>query len=508
MAKSFSTVLAGQSAYFLAGNVFTLIAGFAFQIYLAKQLGADGLGLFGLYEASIAVAAGLLSFGLAPSAVKFIPHYLEKSAFLAIHCFLRNGFKVLIFGGGSGYLIILLTAIVGPWFLTEYADILAPLPVMGLMLPLGLLLFFTMQSLRGFHDIRYMVMGSSFLQLTAKIIFSVILFSLGFKLMGYIWAVVLSSTVALLWMLRGLKRHLPNVQSNTIKEADTGPAEDSWQGYAKVMYGNSLLSTATASLDRFLVGFFVGASGVGVLMTVKVLQQLPGIFLQMFLAVVAPMFSAANAKNDFFSIQKLYCLTTDWLMRLSLPLLTFLTVFAGPVLGMYGETFQEKGTYPLYLLLMAQLINLGCGPIGNVLNMAGQERVMFRISIFCTILSIAGLVILTPLYGLVGASIAILLSALFNNFVAMYFARKNLSLQWWDKKYLHWLIPAAGSTAFCFFIVNSVGNISKLELLFYLICNYLVFHLLHIASGINDDDKEVIMELRGKFKKSASEVGV
>jgi len=507
MSRSASATLAGQSAFFLVGNVFTLIAGFTFQIYLANQLGSDGLGLFGLYEASIAVVVGLLSFGLAPTAVKYIPHYLAHYSNAAIHRFLRTGFKVLTIAGCSGYLVILLVANVVPRFLPEYAEILSPLLVMGVMLPLGLLLFFTMQSLRGFHDIRYMVMGSSFLQLTAKIVFSVLFFRIGFQLIGYIWAVVLSTIVALLWMLRGLKRQVLNVPESDLEEGSVTNA-DPWHNYAKVMYGNSLLATIAAPLDRFLVGFFVGASGVGVLMTVKVLQGLPGIFLQMFLAVVAPMFSEANANNDFASIQKLYCITTDWLMRLSLPLLVFLAVLAEPVLGMYGEAFQAQGTIPLYLLLFSQLINLGCGPIANVLNMSGQEGVMFKISIFQTIISISGLVLLTPLYGIVGATVSILAGIVFANFAALYIAGKALSLRWWDKRYQHWLVPVIGSIAFCAFIANSVESFGKFELLFYLVCNYLVFHLLHIVLGVNDDDKEVIQEFQNKFKRALPGSGV
>lgn len=500
MSRSAASTLAGQSAFFLAGNVFTLIAGFTFQVYLANQLGADGLGLFGLYEASISVVAGLLSFGLAPSAVKFIPHYLASSCYPAIRRFLRQGFKLLLIAGCSGYVVILVTALVVPNLLPEYQDILAPLPVMGLMLPLGLLLFFTMQALRGFHDIRYMVMGSSFLQLTVKIILSILLFSLGLQLIGYIWAVVLSTGVALLWMLKGLNRH-DKALPEGVSDNPSAPVADTWHGYAKVMYGNSLLATVAAPLDRFLVGFFVGASGVGVLMTVKVLQGLPGIFLQMFLAVVAPMFSEANAKKDFSGIQKLYCITTDWLMRLSLPLLIFLAVLAGPVLGMYGEAFQTQGAIPLYILLFAQLINLGCGPIGNVLNMAGQEAVMFRISIIQTIISVVGLTVLTPFYGLVGASVAILAGIAFVNIAALYVARKKLSLRWSDKKYLHWLVPVVSSVAFCIVLGEIIDNFGKFELLFYLVCNYLVFHLLHIVLGVNEDDREVVREFRKKFIK-------
>ena len=68
---SLAKKVADQSAWFLAGNLYTLFVGFAFQVYLARQIGAEGLGLFGLLQAGVVAFSGLLGLGVAQVMVRF-----------------------------------------------------------------------------------------------------------------------------------------------------------------------------------------------------------------------------------------------------------------------------------------------------------------------------------------------------------------------------------------------------------------------------------------------------
>ena len=100
--------LGGQASFFFVGNVFTLLVGFPLQIYIAKKLGADGLGIFSLLEGGIGLALGLLAFGLAPTLVKFIPMHLERGEYNCIRKLVFRG-VVILFGVGSlTYLLLLL----------------------------------------------------------------------------------------------------------------------------------------------------------------------------------------------------------------------------------------------------------------------------------------------------------------------------------------------------------------------------------------------------------------
>ena len=101
-------------------------------------------------------------------------------------------------------------------------------------------------------------------------------------------------------------------------------------------------------------------------------------------------------------------MTTDWAVKLALPLVAFLLLFAHPVLLLFGKTFADAGTLPVQILMAAQVFNLATGPCGNVATMSGLEREAFWIDMATMIGALVLLVVLVPMFGLVGAAISTL----------------------------------------------------------------------------------------------------
>lgn len=489
--------IAGQSAYFLAGNLFTLVVGFALQIYLARTLGADGLGLYGLLEAGVGVMTSLLGFGIAQTALRYIPEHLKKQEFAEVHVLVRKGATALLV---SGLLGIALLALALPMIMQQWPDLgrhRSEMFAISALIPLGLLLFFFTQVLRGFLDIRYIVLGGSVLQLSVKAGLSILLIGMGFHVLGYIWAIVLATITALIWMLVGIRRHLRGILPPAGRARVIRPE---WKSYARVMYGNTLVNFWAAPLDRFLLGYFAGTAAVGVLMIGKTLYALPGVFLQMFLSVVAPMLAAASAEeNHREEVQKIYHLCTDWLVRISLPLVIFLMVFAKPVLGLFGERFASEGLVLLQMLLAAQLFSLVCGPIGNVLNMCGFEKQMFRIMIVSTTVGTVILVIAVPFVGLVGVGLSVLFSVVYPNVAALYVARKQMRFRWWHDRYRQWLWPLVILLVFMLALYPYVSG--AVWLAAPLIGAYAVFlGSQWLIYGLGDEDREIYLAVRRKLK--------
>lgn len=493
---SIAKKVAGQSVWFFAGNLYTLFLGFAFQIYLARQIGAEGLGLFGLLQAGVGALSGLLGLGIGQVMVRFIPEHVRKQEYADLHALVRGGFALLTATGLLGVLAVLLTLplLFGHWpdLAGNGSEVLAG----TLMLPLGLLLHASSQMLRGFYDIRYVVMGGSILQLTAKVIFSVVLFILGFHVLGYLWAVNLSMALALGWMLFGIRRHLRRYPIEHARGIRLLPA---WRSYARVMYGNSLLSFWSDPLEKLILGLTASAVAVGVLVVANTLYLLPAVFLQMFLAVVGPMLAAAASEDNLQEVGKIYHLSTDWLVRLSLPLIIFLAIFASPLLELYGKSFTEKGPFLLQLLLVGQLLNIIAGPIGSVLNMCGRERKMFVINTVSILLRAILLLAIVPIFGLYGLGVTVVGVLVFSNLSALVVARKSLDLNWWDAKYRAWFLPAAltvvaGVGVYCWVDLNAYSLVASLPLL------YLIFHGVYILiHGFNPEDREVLDAVRAKL---------
>ncbi len=501
---SASTVHLGTQALVLfLGNAFTLCVGLPLQIYVARVLGAADLGVFALIEAATGLLAGFLGFGVAPTLVRFIPQHLARGEFQSIRALLLGSAVVLGASGALGYLIVLLLiAFPAPWW-PELAQFKGVAVVMALMVPLGLWTFFLQQGLRGFQEIRYLVIGSSVLQLTVKALLTVALFVFGFGLFGYVTAVVASTCVAAIWMFAGLWRRVGQLPPS--QEASVKREVGAWRSYALVIYSNSILGLVSGRVDRFMLALCFGPSPVGVWSIVTQLYVLPNVALNMLLAAVVPMFSAAHARDDGAERQHLFHLVTDWSVRAALPLILFFVLLGDSLLHLYGEEFADSGIYALWILSGSQMINLGFGPVGYILNASGLERPALRLAAFQAVLTAAGFLTFVPLWGLNGAAITVAAAVVFINVTELVLARRRLGLRWWSPRYKKWLLPtAAASTGVVLFrrLVPSSEGALQLGVAFVLV--YAVFQLVSLAQGLNRDDRDLLTYARARLSPQRS----
>jgi O-antigen/teichoic acid export membrane protein len=489
--------LGSQTVYVVLGSLFTLFVGLPLQVYVSRTLGASGLGVYGLLEAGMVMVAGVLNLGVSQTVIRFIPAHLERREYGAIRMLLRTGVLVLLIAAVAGYAVLLLSLPFLGRFWPNLANYRAETMVMGLMIPLTLLLTFLQQALRGFHEIRYMILGSSVVQLVVKVLLTVIAFTIGMRLQGYILASVLAAACGVAWMARGLWLKLRDVPP------DAAPATipPDWRRFALISYASALLGSATGGLDRFLLGVFADSAAVGVFMVATQLQQLPVMFNQMLLMVGAPMFAAAHAKDDVAGRQHLYGLMTDWVVRASLPLMLFLFIFAEAVLRLYGKAFVAEGIWALRILLAAQAINLVCGPTGNIALMSGLERQSFIINLVSTALSTGLLVALVPVLGVLGAAIAAGSVNVFTNIAVMIMVRRKLKLVWGNRRYWRWLGPAAAAAALGGAVLISPLPLGPVTLVATLLGMYLAALVANFAQGLNPDDRDLLHHLASRAGK-------
>jgi len=491
--------LGGQTLYVLAGNLFTLAIGLPFQIYVSRVLGAEGVGAFGLVDAAIVTIVGFLNFGIPAIAVRFVPQHMAERHYGNLRRLVRLGAAASVAIGIFGMLaaMLLLEPLLRLW--PELAPYRTLVLVMCVMLPVSLTILFLQQSLRGFQDIRYLVLGSSFLQLSAKVLLTILLFSFGLAVEGYAAAVVLSSSAALLWMAHGLRRKVRALpQGEAGEPAQTGI----WWQYGLTAYANALILTGTDSLDRFALGYFSGAAAVGVFVVMRQLQALPLAFNQMLLMVIAPMFASAHSRGDASERQHLYTLMTDWVVRAAFPLLLFLFIFAEALLGLFGPEFAELGAWPLRIIIAAELFNLASGPNGNVTMMCGLERISVRLAIATMIVKLVLLLALTPLLGLLGAALAAAAANVMTNLICLWLIRTRLRMNWWDRRYLGWLAPGAAALTPALAALWVLPAPGALWLGVLLTAMYAAFAAVSFLQGLNEDDRALLQHVRARLSAS------
>jgi O-antigen/teichoic acid export membrane protein len=477
-----------QTIYVLLGNVFTIVVGWPLQIYVSRVLGPTGVGIYGLLEAGVGTAVGLLGFGIGQTTLRFVPAHFQRGEYGHVLALIRIGVLTLLMAGGLGLVLL----VVSLAWIGELWPAMLPyrweIGTMGILIPLGLLGYFLQQCLRAFQEIGYMILGTSVVQLALKAILTVVVFAVGWRIEGYILASVAATFCGVLWMAGGVVRKVRDLPRSVLCQS----ALSEWRRFALITLSGGLLGAATSGLDRFILGAFLGTGAVGVLIVARQLQQLPERFNHMLLTVGTPMFSAAHSGDEAAERQHLYGLMTGWSVSASLPLILFLLLFGHEVLALYGDEFADWGATPLRILLGAQLLSLLCGPVGNVALMSGLERHCLGVDTVSIGLSTALLLFLVPSWGLLGAAAASALGIVFSNVAVMTLVRCKLRLHWWDRRYLAWLSQGAAALGVGVSGVMWLDPTGAAGLITILMAMYAVAAGATVLRGLHNDERDLL----------------
>jgi O-antigen/teichoic acid export membrane protein len=484
--------------YLLLGNFFTLALGVPLQIYVARVLGAAGIGIYGLLEAAMTTASGLLGFGIAMTVVRFVPEHLARREYGEVVGLTRLSALIVFITGGLAYAVLLLLLFCVSTVRPSVEEYRLEIGIMGLMIPLSLVGFFLQQGLRGFQDIRSIVVGSSVIQLTTKALLTIGAFTVGLGLDGYMLASILAMVSGVIWLFHNL---VNKIRALPLETPNITPLPK-WRRFALASYSGSLLETITSGLDRFLLGAFAGSTAVGILVVLRQLQTLPERFNQMLLVTTAPLFSAAYGGDNRRERQHIYHLTTDWAVRFSLPLVLFLWLFGHDVLALFGPVFADMGTVPLWILVGAQFFSLVCGPVGNLAMMSGLEWPSIRISVINTVLGVGALAVLAPFFGVLGVALAYALVIVLQNVTILILVRRELHLQWWDWRYLEWLPQCGAALAVASLALFLAGPLNAAELATCLIAMYAGAVAMTCLRGWHEDDKQVFRHIQQAFRSA------
>src|SRR5512145_2952088 len=111
-----------------------------------------------------------------------------------------------------------------------------------------------------------------------------------------------------------------------------------------------------------------------------------------------PFIAELHDQQDFQQLGHLYQTTTRWTFTLSLPLFLVMVLFPTQILFIFGESFTAGAT-TLVLLAWSNLLNVGTGMGGIILEMTGHMRLKLANSVMRLGLYLSFSVLLIPRWG-------------------------------------------------------------------------------------------------------------
>lgn len=397
--------------------------GFAFNVALARMLGADGLGIYHLSLTFALIASVVGRMGMDAAMLKFgATRYASADAagLLAVH---RMGMGTAALGCG---VVAVCTYFASDWLALQlYADaaIAQPLRLMALaLLPFGLLNLYGELLKSGQHQAL-----SSFIQGAAVPLICLLLlwvFASSLKDASAAAMLYLAATVwVLLCSFFAWRRSVPQGQAST-----TPPLKlRQLLATAMPMYGSAMADVVMTFSDVLILGLFATAADVGIYTAAARTALLTRFLLLANSAVAGPRFAALHAANDTQGVARLARRSTLLTTVSSVPLLMVFLIFPHLVLSVFGPAF-EAGATVLIILSLGQFVNAATGPVGYLLNMSGFHRIEGRIAVAGAFMTVGLCFALIPFWGLPGAAAANAIATASCNLLRVYFAKTCLGI--------------------------------------------------------------------------------
>lgn len=393
------------------------------QIFLARFLGAGGIGEVILVFTIAAFASMITVFGLQGAMVRFVPEYMEKGqraelkGLIYFTLWFTSLFSVLV----TVLVIIFSNFIAVGIFDSEGLKVL--LPVAAFVIPLTAVNDLISGIIKGYKDTFKALFPRTVFSPLLRLIIFLLLFIDGVSTFYAVLAFVLGELFALLLSLKYLFQRLPSERPVYVRKEHKDVLK-----VASVMIVSGFSVVLYTQADLLIVGKFDSSEAVGIYGVVSRLVTFIAFSLGAFSTIIPPILAKVHISNNIDEMRRVVRESTRWILSISMPI-CLIFVLEGEVFlkYVYGDVFA-KGYLALVILSAGQLINAASGLVGWLLQMTGHHKVFMKITIFWGVCNIVLNIILVPRFGIIGAAVSTSICLSMVNIMSVRVIKNKLSV--------------------------------------------------------------------------------
>jgi O-antigen/teichoic acid export membrane protein len=382
------------------------LAGFGFltAVVLASLIGASGYGEYAWALAWVTVLRIPALLGRDRLLVRDVAAYYARREWGLLRGLLRRSTWVVV----AASLLCLVLASVVVWLVNTRVDspLLPALQVGLLLVPLVALIATRQGALQGFHRVVAAQMPDALLRPALFLAF-----------IGSAYLLVgddLSSEWALLFQAAAMAVALA-VSAYILRQTlhrGVGPAAPryenrAWNRTALAMSSTTAFAVVLQRFDLILVGIVLGATDAGVYGAAVRAAIVMSLGLGAMNVAFAPIISRLHALDDPERLRRGVTRSTRLIFVVTLIAGIAMIGAATPLLGLIGSQFSE-GADALRILCLAWVVNAAAASNTLLLMMTRYERAAAIITAIAVGVNIVLNLILIPLWGIIGAAVAML----------------------------------------------------------------------------------------------------
>lgn len=387
----------GSGALKVAHALLTL----AVAIFLARELGPEGYGIYAFAFALVSLLAIPSQIGLPTLVVREVARYQLKAEWGYLRGLLSRANQAVL----ALSILFMLGAALVAWFLADVVDEteLETFAWALLLVPLVALGNLRGAALRGLRKVVQGQLPEMLLRPALLLLFVGVTFALGGltpsnAMALHVLAAILAFGAGVVMLLRAIPPQMHTAS----------PAFET-NAWIRSILPLSLISgmqVINSQTDIVMLGLLATNEDVGIYRIAIQGATLVSFSIAAINTVIAPQISRLYHSGDMTKLQRMVTLSARAILLTSLPLAAVLIFFGEPILGLvFGKEYSE-GHVALAILCAGQLVNAVMGSVGYLLNMTGHEKDTAKGLMVAALSNIVLNLALIPLFGMEGAAVA------------------------------------------------------------------------------------------------------
>lgn len=411
---------------------FFMLSGFFVAILLARWVPRDDLGAFYLLV-QVATVAGLIALvGTNSSMQKFVGVASKRKDWREVRHILRTAAPIQWVGW------ILTSLILGVIWIPLCAVLSIPvgLDTWAMAVCLSGVIALTEHCtgvFRAWRDFRYGTWLRTGVRQGLMLLGLLLVYGTGVTLLDFETSIGLRiATTALpaviAWWL--MRRHLRSALEHSVESSTPATVSRSVILSTSIpMAIHGLTVYLVASVDMWVVGAWLGNSDAGLYGTILRIAMLLGALLTVINAVLPTLVAGLFEEKKFKELEHLLRRTASASGVCALAAFLGLVVVGAPMLRLlFGPGFED-GYLVMVLLAVGQLLNIGSGSPGWVLQMTGQQAVLAKITLVTLVVNITLNLLLVGPFGLEGVAAATALGIVAQNAMMIVAVKKLVGIR-------------------------------------------------------------------------------
>lgn len=383
---------------------------------ITKTLGVYNYGIWAQLSVTVSLLTALASLALYMAFIRFFSFKTDKKeiskGFFSIFFFLVI-FSVII----STILFIFSESISLFLFNTGIYSTLVQITSFLIVLnPLYMLVLYYFRTYRQMLIYSGLTIFASIGQIVLTI---VLLVFFGYGLYGVVFSVLFSFSIPLVIAL-GIIIKQVGFSRPSFSEMPT------YLRFSLPLAPNDLIYWITSSSDRYIVGFFLGVSSVGIYSAAYGIGYLLYIFFMPLQMILFPQLSTLYDNGEIEEVKTYISYSLKFFLLISVPSVVGLTVLSKQILVLLTTTEFTNGSPVIPLIALSILFAGIYQIIINITYLYKKTKNIFWIQGSSALLNIVLNFILIPFIGIIGAAIATLFSYILMSIFSYFISRKFL----------------------------------------------------------------------------------